>query len=202
VVTDTLAQLGRRERKKRQTRAALEQAALRLFAEKGYDQTTVEDIADAADVAVRTFFRYFQSKQHILFGDFAHQIAARLAGMLAGRPAGEPVLVSVRAVLDAIEPAPGEEQEIMLRLRMMEERPALMGTYLTVMEQMHCAVAEFVGERVGRAPEDFYPQMVAAAAVAAAKYAVLGRRGSRDRAALRAMRRAAFDRLTAGLGTP
>ncbi|MFO7743439.1 MAG: TetR/AcrR family transcriptional regulator [Anaerolineae bacterium] len=62
----TERQLSRRERKKRETRASLMEAALRLFQENGYDATTVKDITDAAGVAKGTFFNYFDTKEAIL----------------------------------------------------------------------------------------------------------------------------------------
>src|SRR5215471_9968164 len=93
----------RRERKKLATRQALEEAALRLFAAQGYEQTTVEEIAEAADVAVRTFFRYFSSKQDVLFGEVATDRVTRLGSELAARPASEPPLASVVAVMERLD---------------------------------------------------------------------------------------------------
>src|SRR6476620_11232243 len=87
--------LGLRERKKAMTRLALEDAALELFATKGFDNTTVDEIADACNVSRRTFFRYFATKEDIFSGD-KDEHDTQMFEMIAARPADEPALLSLR----------------------------------------------------------------------------------------------------------
>src|SRR5712691_3376812 len=86
---------GLRERKKQRTRETIARAAHALFAERGYHATTLNDIAQAADVSTRTIFSYFASKEDILFSDFPLMRHA-LAQALADRPEGEDTLETVR----------------------------------------------------------------------------------------------------------
>jgi len=195
---------GRRERKKLETRAALEQAALRLFAEKGYEQTTVEEIAEAADVAVRTFFRYFSSKQHVLFGDAAHDRIQRMRAELAARPADEPILTSLRAVLELLDIAdPLEQREIMQRVRLMERQPSLIGTYLQLNYDLRRVVAEFVADRTGRTIDrDPYALTVASAVASSWDIALTVWAATDGRRPLQVLRREIMDTLTAGISEP
>jgi AcrR family transcriptional regulator len=87
-----------RERKKVQTREGLEGAAIELFRQRGYHGTTVEDIAEAADVSVRTFYRYFDSKEAVLFAPLdAAFDQVRMA--IRERSHSVPPVESVRAAL-------------------------------------------------------------------------------------------------------
>jgi AcrR family transcriptional regulator len=99
---------GLRLRKKLKTRVAIEDAALALFDEQGYDATTVEQIAERAEVSTTTFFRYFPSKAEVLLSDHGQQLPA-LHHAILERPADETELVAVKcAVLEewvaAIDP--------------------------------------------------------------------------------------------------
>jgi AcrR family transcriptional regulator len=87
---------GLRERKKEKTRQALETAALELFAEKGFDGTTVDEIAEACDVSPRTFFRYYGAKEDVLFADGDERLEALLSE-IARRPADELPIRCVQA---------------------------------------------------------------------------------------------------------
>jgi AcrR family transcriptional regulator len=89
---------GRRDRKKNETRQALRDAAHRLFAEKGFTGTTIDDIAEAANVSRRTFFRYYDSKDDLLRSDISDLLPAMLAA-LRSRPAAEPPLAAILAAL-------------------------------------------------------------------------------------------------------
>jgi AcrR family transcriptional regulator len=92
---------GRRDRKKNETRQALREAAHRLFAEKGFTATTIDDITAAADVSRRTFFRYYDSKDDLLRTDAADLLPVMLAALRA-RPASEPPLASIFAALSTL----------------------------------------------------------------------------------------------------
>ncbi|MER6980924.1 TetR family transcriptional regulator [Streptomyces carpinensis] len=85
---------GRRDRKKAATRGSLLRAATRMFAERGYQETTVKDIAAAAGVTERTFFRYFPSKEDLVFAEVLDFVPL-LAKEIAGRPSSEPPYTAV-----------------------------------------------------------------------------------------------------------
>jgi AcrR family transcriptional regulator len=98
---DALPHLGLRERKKRLAQAAIEDAALRLFLERGYEQTAIQDIAEAVMMSPRTFFRYFASKEEVLFAPTKAIFNAAFAS-LQQRPSSEPLDTVLYATFDQI----------------------------------------------------------------------------------------------------
>src|SRR5436309_4426840 len=93
--------IGLRERKKQKTRAQLTDAAFRLFGERGFDGTTIEDIVEQVEVSPRTFFRYFDSKEDVVIG-FFDDMGLELRDMLDAQPAEEPPFTAVRDALRSL----------------------------------------------------------------------------------------------------
>jgi len=124
-MTDT----GLRQRKKQHTRRALFEEALRLFAERGYDQTTTADIAAAAGVSPRTFFSYYPTKEDVVFYDSDARAAAALGTFTQRAPGEGPVDIMVRAVRAAVEvtgmPGGPSASEALERARLVNAIPAL-----------------------------------------------------------------------------
>ncbi|MET9434368.1 TetR family transcriptional regulator [Streptomyces sp. NPDC006551] len=144
---------GLRERKKQRTRDALLRAALELFTTQGYEETTVDEIADAVEVSQRTFFRYFASKEDAAFA-VQKMVEERFVRALAERPAEEGPLDAMRnAVLsswDTIGEAIMEVVPVELYLRtfqMIESTPALLATHLRRTTEMEEAIARLIAER-------------------------------------------------------
>ncbi len=163
--------VGLRERKKQQTREALRRAAWALFAERGYDETTLADIADAAGVSTRTIFAYFPGKEDIVFCEFETMRGA-LAVALAERPEGQDALGALRdfIVSSAHEKADGEgiEQVIAADETLRSHKRARIAEFQDVL-------AAAIAEDLGAGPDDLRPQVAAASLTAA--FEVLEREG-------------------------
>jgi AcrR family transcriptional regulator len=114
--------VGLRERKKLRTREQITEVALRLFGERGFESTTVDDIAAAADVSRRTFFRYFARKEDVILG-WKQQTAHELRDALAARPAGESPLAAVQGALATVAAGYGARPQLTLGLMRVFERP-------------------------------------------------------------------------------
>src|SRR5437763_4540362 len=154
---------GLRERKKRQTRENIARAALQLFAERGYDETTLADIAEAADVAPRTIFAYFDSKEDILLCEEG-SVLDDLKRRLDERPARSTTVDAIREFLSRIE-APDEWA--LLRKKIMTATPTLQMKMRARHAQLEPILADSIAKDLGAEPGDIQALLVAASMTAA-----------------------------------
>lgn len=142
---------------------AVESAALRLFELRGFDVVTVDDIAAAARISVRTFYRYFPAKDDVLRA-VVRRRAQAVATALATRPADEAPMRSVRqAVQDVV--AAEDSAEVARWVQVVEASLYATRVMLGVsILEFNGVLAEFLGARLGKAPDDLEPAMLAVAA--------------------------------------
>lgn len=153
---------GLRERKKERTRDELAAAAIALFIERGYDATTVEDIAAAVDVSARTFFRYFPAKEDVVV-DFLRAGSVDVSEQLALRPADEALPVALRAATHHWAEATGERATHLRQLLdVLRSAPLLRARFEDERRRKMSSIAEIVAQRLGVDPAtDPRPQLIA-----------------------------------------
>ena len=158
---------GLRERKKAKTRLAIREHAMALFKDQGYDKTTVEQIAAAAEVSPSTFFRYFPSKEEVVLQD---DYDALLIAAFHAQEIGVPPLQALRnAISEVFLSMPeGQQAQEAERIRLMTEVPELRARMLAQVSEMIQMLAEAVAERVGRQSDDFEVRTFAGALVGVA----------------------------------
>lgn len=155
-----------RERKKEKTRLAIQQVALDLFERDGYERTTIESIAAAAEVSPSTVYRYFETKEAIVFWD---RWDPRMIDAIAARPAGEPAIDSLRAALDELMPVALAEEGGLIhrRMRLSLDEPELQAHLNELAAGVTALVVHTLAARDGRADDDFELQVAANALMAA-----------------------------------
>jgi AcrR family transcriptional regulator len=158
---------GLRERKKQRTREQIVEAAFKLFDEHGYHATTVADIAAAADIAPRTFFAYFPSKEAVVFHDF-EPVFESVKTLVEQRPEGESTIDALRRWLEESLPAKRHESaDAELRKCLIADEPALAAHNRHLRGRFEDIVRDGVARDLGDAPDSLRPKLVAAAVTAA-----------------------------------
>jgi len=146
--------IGLRERKKLKTRAAIQKEAMRLFLDKGFDETTIEEIADAAEISPSTFFNYFPSKEAVVFQDDLDPL------ILEAFNAQPPEVNPIAALRIAMHQVFGKLPDDVLaltneRMKLVISTPALRAAPLNEFAQLIDQIADLIAHREGRDPKDF-----------------------------------------------
>jgi AcrR family transcriptional regulator len=162
---------GLRELKKQRTRVAIQDAALDLIARQGYDATTCEQIAAAAEVSPATFFRYFPTKEDVVLQDDYDPL---MAAAVAARPRRERPFQAVRRALgETLTQLPEQEMTLVHeRTRLLLSVPALRARTHEQLEAARAALADVLAVRMGLPSDDLAVQAVAAACAAAVSVGV------------------------------
>jgi len=166
-------EVGLRERKRRETRAALSLAAIRLCLQRGWENVTVDDIAAAANVSPRTFRNYFSTKAEAVAAAHLERML-RIADELLDRPASEPLWTAISNSVAAQFEPPVQKSEALLgakqwldRIRFIVTEPAIHGEVLKASAAAQVELAKVIAQRVGvQRGNALYAQVAAAVAVA------------------------------------
>lgn len=196
-----------RERKKLATRRLLRRAALKLVAERGLSNVTVEDIAEAAEVSPRTFFNYFASKEAVLFGGDPDRAALLRERVATGLP-GKPALDAVRAVLtqdaeamaDELRSLGGDPGEWLRRMKAARADPHVRAAHAAQMALIERAISDGLATRLRTDQEtDPYPVLLAATTVSAVRACLAFWAGAGGTVSLGRLLDEAFQALADGL---
>ncbi|GAB2764542.1 TetR family transcriptional regulator [Streptomyces bullii] len=169
---------GLRERMRAAVRAEVTEVALRLFAEQGFDRTTVDQIAAEAGLSRASLFRYFGTKEDIVLGDL-EETGRRIAEALATRPDDERPWEALRRAFDVLVRAGHEAapEQTLTYLRMLYETPSLRARHFEKRLTWQMLLVPEIARRVGAdpdGPEDPRPGALVAAALACLDVAVTG----------------------------
>ncbi len=160
-----------RTAKKARTRRSIQDHALALFLDQGYEQTTVEEIAAAAGVSHMTFFRHFPRKEEVVEYDDYDPI---MADLIVARPPGESPLEAVRAAMHAglEQILPADRESILIRTSLLLSTPALQARNWIAQESTRDLIAGALSRRAGMPAPDLATSVQAAAIVAASGVAI------------------------------
>lgn len=168
-MTETSA--ARRGRPRGTSARTLELIALRLFTEQGFHDTTIEQIAAAAGVSRRTFFRYFDAKSEVLWHEFDDEVAA-LRATLAQTSGDLPVMEAVRcAVIEVNRYRAEDVSELRMRMQLITTVPELAASAAVHYDAWEQAISEFVAGRAGQPADSLYPLAAGRATLAACRAA-------------------------------
>lgn len=192
--------VGRRERNKLERRRRLEDVALQLFERDGFDKTTIEQIADGAGLAPRTFFSYFATKDDLVLADYSQRLD-RILNALEHRPADEQPWRALEASFAAVAADyEAEADRIRQRFSIMATAPSVFARSLQLQAGWEHALAERLRTRLHARSDDPTPLLLAATALAVMRASLQHWLAAPRPPALPHLVRQGFERLSDGLG--
>jgi len=196
-VTDPV---GLRQRKRQERHRRIEAAALDLFETRGFEATTIEDIARAADIAPRTFFSYFPTKEDVVLADYADRLN-RIIDELDRRPTNEAPWAALQAAFAAVAiDYQSQRSALIRRFTIMIDAPSVYARSLQLQAGWEDTLSETIAVRAGTDSADPAPRLLAAAGLAAMRASLRHWLETGHKEPLPDIVGEAFTRLSEGLG--
>lgn len=190
-----------RDRKKRKTRRTIERVALDLFEKNGFDGTTIDEIAASAEIAPRTFFHYFPSKEDVVLADYAARLDRIIAALKAGSSDPAPWLALRAAFLVVAADYEAEREHLLRRFRIIQATPSVAARNLQLQAGWEDAVTSTVSAWFkSDSATDIRPRLIAGAALTAMRASLQRWLMDGGRSRLPDQVAYCFDLMEAGLG--